>query len=527
MNKDQFAKEIAEATRYALRYASDFYNVKETKDFDKLFQINSRDFLNKCYEGYKIAQDIIIRSILSIEDELEAKQKEVTNFKKGKHRKELRRDPIYKGLVENETQLRIQRAAFHEVANSIVWTVLLQERTHVKSFIQPDGGSGYLHDRNIDSVIAVAQGHNENPNTFTLVCDITSCLHVGDLLTVGDGKLTITEVKDKGQVNDLVSEIVHGSLKKTGVNIDAIKELKLISPKHGFKQVKRNFNQLRNFFSTKEYIQTDKTFDSYFQEYRRAITIFIEDKNYPDLVEAGLDELYKSDKSYLILPSDCCIVGLFRRKEDESEFVRRMNFRHHLYHWTKEPYEKCQYLDLHKAKFSKEDLPEFVKYHELPIHSFKEKIFVPTHPPIFFVLKEKYAVDLLTDKIDIYIYFDYQRFFEMCKKRNLNPRWLGASDLMKGKNKNSTSYLPDFDGKYLEIADASNKSKSTFGYGLLYRILFEFQWGYNVIDQFKEQLWIDSHPILNEIRTRVRLKIRHLQLRCSICKKYVLSYIRS
>lgn len=527
MRQLQFEGEITEAARYALRYASDFYDVKEAKDFDSLFQINSRDFLNKCYEGYKISQDIIVRNILSIENELKVKQKELTNFKKGKHHKELYRDPVYKRLVENETQLRIQRAAFHEVANSIVWTVLLQERTHVKSFIQPGGGSGYLRDRNIDSVIAVAKNHNENPNKFTLICDITSCLHVGDLLTVGNGKLTITEVKDKGQVNDLVSEIIHGSLKKMSVNIDAIKKLKLVSPKHGFKQVERNFNQLRNFFSTKEYIQTDETFDSYFQEYRKAITIFTEDKNYSDLVETGLDELYKSDKSYLILPSDCCIIGLFKRKEDESGFVRRMDFRHHLYHWTKEPYEKCQYLDPHKAKFSKEDPPEFVKYHELPIHSFKEKIFVPTHPPIFFVLKEKYAVDLLIDKIDIYIYFDYQRFFEMCKERGLNPRWLSVSDLAKGENKNSTSYLPDFDGKYLEIADTSNKSKSTFGYGLLYRILFEFQWGYNVIDQFKEQLWIDSHPIWNEIRTRVRLKIRYLRLKWYIYKKYVLSYIRS
>ena len=163
MRQLQFEGEITEAARYALRYASDFYDVKEAKDFDSLFQINSRDFLNKCYEGYKISQDIIVRNILSIENELKVKQKELTNFKKGKHHKELYRDPVYKRLVENETQLRIQRAAFHEVANSIVWTVLLQERTHVKSFIQPGGGSGYLRDRNIDSVIAVAKNHNENP----------------------------------------------------------------------------------------------------------------------------------------------------------------------------------------------------------------------------------------------------------------------------------------------------------------------------------------------------------------------------
>jgi len=42
------------------------------------------------------------------------------------------------------------------------------------------------------------------------------------------------------------------------------------------------------------------------------------------------------------------------------------------------------------------------------------------------------------------------------------------------------------------------------GYGILFRMIYEFQSGYNVIDQMKEGRWINKYTKLSEARLRLR-----------------------
>jgi hypothetical protein len=274
MKKEIFKKELTESTVYATHYGVDFYDIKKEKDFYKVNK--AKDFINKCYEGFKLAQDKIITNILIIEDELKIKNDLLNKIRKGKHRKETFKDSNYFELKKEIDELQIQKMAFQDVAGYIVWTIFLQEKTHIKSFFRTDGGSGYLKDRNIDSLIKVAKKLNEDPNKFTLINDITPSLHVGDLITVGDGTINITEVKQESVVNNLISKTVINTLEKKEVDKKTLEELYKKSPKHGFNQLKRFMNQLISFNYSKEYIKNDTGYDQNFKMNKRAINILTE-----------------------------------------------------------------------------------------------------------------------------------------------------------------------------------------------------------------------------------------------------------
>ena len=504
MDKETFDKELRETAVYAIRYASDFYGAKGKETYNKLYQVKPKDFINKCYEGFKLGQDKIVANLLVIEDELKSKKSYLKEAQKGKHKRDIYKDPECHKLENEISELEMQRKAFHDIAGVIVWTIFLQERTDIKSFVRNDGGSGYLRDRNIDSVIEVAKKLNEDPNKFTLINDITPSLHVGDLVTVGGGSIVISEVKEETDISNLVSKIVHGTLDGEEVDIEAMKELHKKSPKHGFRQLKRYMDQIISFMHLKKYLETEEGYDPNFKNDKKAVTIWTYDKTYDDFIDFALDQMSKGEEDFVHIPFDCCVVGMFKESYG-SEFVQRMDFKHYLYHESVIPSDQCEYLTT-GLKFTKENPPELFKYQKMfTIYDLRQKM-VSTVTPLFSTLKEKHVLDLLTRKISVYIYFDPDRFFAMCEERGLKPKWLLDKD-MKGTPK---EYLPSFDGRYLRIGEEENNF--IFGYGLFFKIIFDFQFGYNLIDQMKEDLWRRSHPKLGKIRHFIYLRKKRLMI---------------
>lgn len=246
MNNIEFEKKLKELIPLVLRHASDFYELSKFKSLKQAFKsLRHEDFIEKCYEGFKIAQKKIIENIITVETDIEATERSKKILMKGKKLTALEKDPTYTATLQKIYNLRFQKATFHEVANVMVWTLLKMDRAHAKSFIQENGGSGYLKDKNLKSVVTIADKMNDDKNCFALICDISSILHSGDLIVVKKGRIQLIEVKDKSRMNDLVSSAAMAIVYEGEANPDLLEEIKLQSPKDGESQIERFVRQIK------------------------------------------------------------------------------------------------------------------------------------------------------------------------------------------------------------------------------------------------------------------------------------------
>jgi len=142
-------------------------------------------------------------------------------------------------------------------------------------------------------------------------------------------------------------------------------------------------------------------------------------------------------------------------------------------------------------------------YEKTPIYLVKNKVRVLSHQPLFLTLKSEYAIDLLADKLGLYVYFDVDQFIKICETNGLQTGWLTQSQLDKFDYTKIKNFIPKFDDKYLQLEYKGNAS--IFSYGYLYRLVYEFQSGQSLVEQIKEVMGNRSKYVNNKIDGRFDL----------------------
>lgn len=480
-NRTALARLLKRTVPLVHRHAADFYRIKEGLFKDKeaaiafAKKIGFTNFRKKCYEGFKLAQDEILRAILEIEEKARAVKQDLTDP---------RIDTGRRNLLTNEFNdlMYYQRVVLQEIPNVITWTLLLGEQVHVRSLLVPNMNSGFLTDRNIASVSAVAKEINRDKGRFTLIADITSTVGTCDLITVNAEKpgIEFVEVKE-GKVSGKIIDLIEVSSKTSeeGFQENFLNFYREHGPK-GAEQAMRIMRQMIRAQKAVDYMKTDKTVDETTGLTKRAIALTTKIVSLSPLVNAALKHFYGAQKEELFIPLDCCLVGIYRRTKDRSYFFNRMGFRHSVYHATKVPWDKCGYLS---GEF------EFSQYADLKIHSLRDNIFVPTHRPIFIIgVDEKFIIDVLCESIDLFLFFDGERFFEMCQEFHLSPRWSSRNNYNRERSNQS---LFDFGNKHLYLKMTDDREQVIEIPVLkapIYSIIYELQSGYSVIKRFRESL---------------------------------------
>ncbi len=484
MESNRFFQKLSEVSPLVNNYAFNFFEISKYGSFkESLEKVNHKDFISKCYEGFKIAQDKLIENILEIESEIEKIKSEINEYERGKKKSSLKDDSHYLGMNRQKNDLIFQRASFRELANVIVWTIFLEQRTDIKSFIKLSNSDGYLKDRDIENCIKVARQINNDSNTFALITDITSTLHVGDLIVVEEGKISVTEVKRDTKINNLISNIVEYPKDPKDTKI-FLEELIQTYGVKGVKQLQRNMRQMIRMHNIKEYIEKDEVFDFDLNQKKYAFEVSTPDIDFMKFLEMALDEFYKHERKMFVFPTDCCFVGIVRKNGEKSEIAFKLDFKHDIYHRLFKNWDECAFSNKDKPGFTKENIPEMFLYHKLDIYSFKDKVFFPAQRPLFLSLKQEYVIDLLTDKIAIYIYFDPDRLIEMAKERKLKMEFVKKTS--KIKDHPYKNEFPFFEKGYMQVSN--KETKLIIGYGIILRIVYELQSGYNLIEHLKEDL---------------------------------------
>jgi len=496
MDTEKFQSQLKAILPLILTYGSDFFGLTEENFSKNPKEIHGRDFVNKCHEGFKQAQKVIISNLLELEQEIKSAKRELKNFiaMNPHHPQNL---PEYKAIEEKIRGLEFQGSSFREAANVMAWNMLGFDQPNIKMFAQANMHQGHISDQNLKSVSTIADEINADENSFALINDLTSILGVGDLLIAQNGRVELAEVKE-GRINELISKLIEENLHN---DPEVLNELSKAHGSYIADQIKRFGKQKETMDAVIEYMNTGIGKDFVFGVFKNKYEVKAETDTYIHLLHSAIDKFY-TDRKLLLVPVDFGWIGIFD-KTGKSEFVCALDFMHYLYHTITKPWEQCDYLKTGEQHYTLENPPEMFIYEKTPIYLVKNKVRVLSHQPLFLTLKSEYAIDLLADKLGLYVYFDVDQFIKICETNGLQTGWLTQSQLDKFDYTKIKNFIPKFDDKYLQLEYKGNAS--IFSYGYLYRLVYEFQSGQSLVEQIKEVMGNRSKYVNNKIDGRFDL----------------------
>ena len=472
MRDDEFRENLEQTVPLVLSYGTDSLQIPpEAKPEEISRYANPQEFIRKCHEGFKLAQGRLLSILLSIEDEMRIADKKIVESQRDSQK------ALKKQLETESAKLQFQRASFKEVANVIAWTLFRMERTHIKAMMKVGMWDGYLRDRNIRSVINQADEINSDPDSFALITDMTSCLGMGDLIVVKNGRTAIVEVKE-GKVNERIGKMLK---EPPTMDDEDLSTLRKLSPTKVLDQTARFARQIATAKNAIQYVRTDYT-----EEYHMTgLPKFAIDPLHPPVhLRKPVEEIVSKIQvgQWRFLHADVLIVGILKPDPAYVSFVSRLDFQHYLYHEKGVPWEKCRYTNRVDDQFAR---PEFMEYENTPIYSMRRKVFSPTRIPIFAMLGPRNGIDVLTDVLRIYVYFDVDSFYELCQSVGLQPTWMSEKEYRRslGKQLSRMSSPPLFSRGYLSFGKGDNRR--VFMHGMLGSLVYELETGFSVARKLK------------------------------------------
>ncbi|MBI1957250.1 MAG: hypothetical protein HY434_01075 [Candidatus Liptonbacteria bacterium] len=502
----ELEKEIRQAVSYATEHATNFFNAKTSEDFEK---VDKKVFIAKCHEGFDLAQDLIVKRVLEFEKELKPILEKRKALSRSKKKKELASDSKYSEVLKEERAILNKILFFRRVADVLAWTILKMNKVLIRGTHTLNDHHGFLEDKNIESALDTIP-KIKKPGEFYLINDITTCLGsgAGDMLKVGPGGFQFVELKT-GKINRQVLEFVlkfkdHISRKWKEKEVDPEpwmlqdKEVKdffninssLFGDKTLEKHIERMMRQMDRMHAVLDYdkknIGKDISLTRTGKETGRRKQAFVveaPDKHAFDHFNDSLDSLKSSPLGFTFLHYGEFMIYLFTDNEHSkifdlkknSAFVRSMNAKHMIHHAMKNDVDRCAYITWKGNPFEK----EFAVYSKYLVFDWKQQIMHDWTliPPFMLGLDLGHTYDLLFDRKSLFVYFDRKKFVDF-----LNI----ASD---GKLEARATEEIDKEGAGIELrllGDSKHMPVAQLGWGIIFRMLFEFQSPESIIEQMME-----------------------------------------
>jgi hypothetical protein len=472
VREDEFRENLEQIAPLVLSYGADSLNIPQGAKPEEISRYaNPKEFIRKCNEGFKLAQRRLLNILISIEDESKTISRKLRESRRGSA------DSLKDQLKTEFAKLQFQRASFKEVANVIAWTIFGMERAHIRALMKLGMGEGYLRDRNIASVINQADRINSDPDSFALITDITSCLGVGDLIVVKNLRKTIVEVKE-GKVNELIGKML---TEPSTIDENYHSALGKLSPAKVMDQAERTVRQIAAVGNAIEYIRTDYTE----KDGMTGLPRFAVDPPYPPMYLWGpVNEIVSKIQvgQWRFLHTGSLIVGIVKPDPSYVSYVSGLDFRHYLYHEKSVPWEKCRYTNRADDQSMR---PEFMEYENTPIYSMRHRVFLPDRIPILAMLGARNGIDVLTDALRIYVYFDVDSFYQLCQDVGLEPAWISEKEFRRslGRQPYRTFRPPLFARGHLSFG--KNDNRRVLMFGILESLVYELETGLSVARKLK------------------------------------------
>ncbi|MGN7986055.1 hypothetical protein ACTJKC_01880 [Pedobacter sp. 22226] len=298
---EQFATKLIEISDFAFSFGMDSIpETQKNKPGEKWNTEEMNFFMDKCREGFKSAQKLLIKEVLFYQQELRENKESIIRYRSA-HAKEKIKEYTAVGKV---IVRRLHNLS--HIADGMV-IQLLSEQVHVARRLNiGEKSNKQLEHSNLEHAIKISDQLNEDPGTFALISDLTSYVQIGDLLVTDSKKgLYITELKE-GKTNERIREFIDLSLQNgmpcPGFQSDFSEKER--------KQMQRTLRQDLRAQQATEIINTDRGTDPETGAEMKVNTPTIDPVYFDGLFLEMLEELKTGNWSYRLIDG-CLHLGLY------------------------------------------------------------------------------------------------------------------------------------------------------------------------------------------------------------------------
>lgn len=213
---------------------------------------NMKRFLKLCHRGFARGQELLIENLLAVRRQHKSYALKLKEARKEKRKEEVDRIINMVRVLEN------RELVLRSMADFLALQMLRDQKWVIHRFTHSTEPPPFSEDA-IQAAHHFARVSNAaNLLKFSLVTDITSCVHAGDILQIDrngiDAKISIIELKG-GSVNEEISEILGDSFKSS----DETREtFKVRHGESGIKQLNRIQRQHERLYAAKSLLENDQ-----------------------------------------------------------------------------------------------------------------------------------------------------------------------------------------------------------------------------------------------------------------------------
>lgn len=355
---------------------------------------NSTRFYSEVHSDFELAQNLILRNIITKEEELEFLKTELKI-----KRREKKNDEI-KNLNSEIFRNSYRRTVFRKLADSIAWQLINGQHYIARRFYLREKPP-FIKDSNIADVKRrVDKLNDEDSQSFALINDLTSFLQIGDILRKTPEGMFIIEAKE-GEMNDIARNILDY------IDINEQEELKNVFPSNFDEKLKsqilRMHRQDIRANRVVEIIENEEGIDPFSE---KPIKIFEADTKlefFYDEITLLIHESKKKNWAYNVI-DDCLHIGAYRNK------------------W------------INIGKETIENIVYQISGKKIHAFSLLQNLVIEISMPLFLKPFENDAIrELLAGEVLVFMAIDFEKVIELFTKKGISARWLSRKETHKLK----------------------------------------------------------------------------------------------
>jgi hypothetical protein len=409
-----------------------------------------RQFIAACHQGFGNAQSAIAEQVIGLDAKVRTAGQALAAARRNRDKDRARELGSYIEALTNR-QLVLRR-----VVDCIYFTLVNREAYRYNRFL----AHRELQKIDVDVLrpaVSFAEARNrENPLKFTVVADLTTGVHMADLVEIDrtnpEPELAIIELKT-GETNRILLDMLE---KKP--NRATVKQLDAMGPKawEQLKRIVQQHDRLKNAFNV---ITTDRGFDSLNQ----APIVLLKE---PVPVEGFLDALMavcvEADKSGV---SDRRIdecLSLVAIREDCGLTITDGLVKHFFYHLDPDT-AQCslpQGTDVADEEVRRVALsPGFTDLGKFQLRNL-------SGPGLFAMVPTPIALEIVTGELRLFARFDVVRFFEYAERHGITLTWGSRKESAEVVRRKLSAPIPGSPGPSAVVHyRVGEQGKGTLFYG--------------------------------------------------------------
>lgn len=395
----------------------------------------SNDFIKLCHDGFRIAQNRIIKNVLAIQEEQEVISDKLKVARVQKNKIEIT------DLRKKEKHLEKILVLFKHCADALAWQLIRGQLWILRRLYLKVGGQKKLKDVNLKSAIMVADNINSNPMNFVLITDLTNNIQVGDLIGLIDNEFIVTEIKE-GDKNLKVLEVIY-ELSNNQTTPKEVIDKFATEPKF-IEQLQRTIKQHQTLQDVHEILSTDKGIDPTTKKEIKILTPKEDTPTYSERLSALQEQLKERNFCAYDVIEKCLHIGIYKGEK---------RFGGHL---------------VLKAISEQTNRPNCII---VDILSILESI----NKPIFFLpFTPDFIFDIIFSRTKMYFMFDLDGYIELFKDYDLTAEWANKKETAKMIDVAKDSGIFKLSHRGIKIKSNRDDSEEMWvSHGTLTRIFFE------------------------------------------------------